>query len=177
MHSDSDSKVEPFELCKSGNFWQEQLLDLVPLIAAIAVTRSMGIRGFPGIPIYLIVANASRWLIRYGVPASPQAAAKRVSPTSSSDTVHGVNCTVLHAIPRRIRLRVPLISEDIAYGRRLEKLLKTDDLVVDVRLNYQTASIIITHKSAEISLSHWIKWLEMAKREVFLLDAIHTTHS
>lgn len=163
MHSDLDSRIEPLDLCKSGNFWQEQLLDLVPLIAAIAFTRSMGIRGWRGIPIYLIVTSASRWLIQHCSPSYFQTDLERVNPDLEQDVAGNVDYVVVHAIPKRLRLRIPLISQDITYGRRLENLLKSDVQVVNVRLNYQTASIIIVYKSADTNLSYWLKSIEMAR--------------
>ncbi|WP_026733228.1 hypothetical protein [Fischerella sp. PCC 9605] len=56
--------------------------------------------------------------------------------------------SVAHAIPGRVRFRVPRIAEDPKYVQRLEALLKADPTVIEQRVNPCAASIAITYKSA-----------------------------
>jgi len=165
MQSDSanrwKSKTGSFELWKSLDFWQEQAIDLIPLLMAIAVTRKMEIYGWKAFPVYLLVVNTSRQLLEYLSSARP----RDLNPDNPKVADCSIDCTIVHAIPQRIRLRVPLLAEDIAYGQRLEKLLTSDPQVTHIRLNCPTASIAIAYKSPETSLAHWLEILESAKKE------------
>jgi hypothetical protein len=73
-----------------------------------------------------------------------------------------IDYSVVHAIAGRIRLNVPKIALDRAYGRRLERLVKTDAQVTSVRVNFDAASIAIAYKSNQIPLSHWVSLIELA---------------
>ncbi len=73
-----------------------------------------------------------------------------------------VDYSVVHAIGGRIRLNVPKIAQDRAYGRRLERIVKTDAEVTSVRVNFDAASIAIAYQSREIPLSHWVSLMELA---------------
>jgi copper chaperone CopZ len=72
---------------------------------------------------------------------------------------------VVHEIPGRIRFHLPRLAQDKAYGRRLERLLKTDPQVTNVRINSDAASIAIAYKSQEITVSHWASLMELADKE------------
>lgn len=62
-----------------------------------------------------------------------------------------IACSVVHAIPGRMRLRVPRIAEDSAYLERLEALLQADPLVKSDRVNSIAASIVIQYEPSKIS--------------------------
>ena len=55
--------------------------------------------------------------------------------------------SIAHAIPGRVRFRIPRIAKDSKYVQRLEALLKGDPLVTGKRVNSAAASIVITYKS------------------------------
>lgn len=73
-----------------------------------------------------------------------------------------IDYSVVHAINGRIRLNVPKIAVDRAYGRRLERLVKSDAQVTSVRVNFDAASIAIAYHPNEIPLSHWVSLIELA---------------
>ncbi|MBD2199070.1 MULTISPECIES: heavy metal translocating P-type ATPase [Calothrix] len=60
-----------------------------------------------------------------------------------------ITYSVVHAIPGRVRFRIPLLAEDGDYGWRLETLLKSDSRVTDIRINRQAASIVIQYQQSE----------------------------
>ncbi|NMF62073.1 HMA2 domain-containing protein [Brasilonema octagenarum] len=81
-------------------------------------------------------------------------------PTSSKQSNHTPDKTyhkakqpakvaysIAHAIPGRVRFRIPRIAKDSKYVQRLEALLKGDPLVTGKRVNSAAASIVITYKS------------------------------
>ncbi|MBW4564678.1 MAG: hypothetical protein KME32_26855 [Mojavia pulchra JT2-VF2] len=206
--SDSASNTDIFADWKSLDFWKEQTISFIPLMTGLAVTGGLGISGLPSIPVYMITANATRWVIDRFEPqgtasetskdsqtdsatkspeghltngdrksviksnTSPETELSAVVDNSDSATSLGkIVYSVVHAIPGRIRFHVPQLAHDRAYARRLERLLKTDPQVTNVRLNYQAASIAIAYGTArsaiayqpvEISISHWVSLMELA---------------
>ncbi|NDJ24610.1 hypothetical protein GS682_23795 [Nostoc sp. B(2019)] len=54
---------------------------------------------------------------------------------------------IVHAIPGRVRFRVPQIASDPKYVQRLEALLKEDPVVTSERVNRDAISIVITYKT------------------------------
>lgn len=55
-----------------------------------------------------------------------------------------------------------MLAEDRAYGKRLEKLIKTDPQVMSVRINYSAASIAIAYQPDEVDITHWVSLMELA---------------
>ncbi|MBP5972760.1 hypothetical protein HW132_08430 [Brasilonema sp. CT11] len=72
--------------------------------------------------------------------------------------------TIAHAIPGRVRFRIPRIAKDLKYVQRLEALLKGDPLVTGKRVNSAAASIVITYKSITLPNSK--------KRSLNLLEQV-----
>ncbi len=79
--------------------------------------------------------------------------------------------SIAHAIPGRVRFRVPRIAKDSKYVQRLEALLKADPVVtgehpfgasVRYRVNNAAASIVITYKAGAM--------LNSQKRSLSLLE-------
>jgi hypothetical protein len=188
--SDSPSKTDPFAAWKSPSFWKEQGISLIPMMAGLAVTGRLGIHGWVSIPVYMIVADATRGVIGCvgsQVPTSEKnegnnnssailelSKEKRKSTIQQEKSTNNlekasevaapakIDYSVVHAIGGRIRLNVPKIAQDRGYGRRLERIMKTDAEVTSVRINFDAASIAIAYKSREIPLSHWVSLMELA---------------
>ncbi len=55
--------------------------------------------------------------------------------------------SIAHAIPGRVRFRVPRIACDPKYVQRLEALLKSDSTVTSERVNSTARSVVITYKT------------------------------
>ncbi|MBD2531845.1 hypothetical protein H6G97_20555 [Nostoc flagelliforme FACHB-838] len=55
--------------------------------------------------------------------------------------------SIAHAIPGRVRFRVPRIACDPKYVQRLETLLKSDSTVTSERVNSAARSVVITYKT------------------------------
>ncbi|MBW4564679.1 MAG: hypothetical protein KME32_26860 [Mojavia pulchra JT2-VF2] len=62
--------------------------------------------------------------------------------------------SIAHAIPGRVRFRVPQIASDPKYVQRLESLLQEDPAVTSERVNRDAASIVITYKTGILKDSH-----------------------
>lgn len=74
--------------------------------------------------------------------------------------------SVVHAIPGRIRFNVPRIVRDRSYAKRLERILKTDSHVTNVRVNCDAASVAISYGSGEIPVSYWVGLMHLADKTV-----------
>ena len=177
--SDSPSKTDPFAAWKSASFWKEQGISLIPMMTGLAVTGGLGIHGWVSIPVYMIAADATRGVIGYlgsQVPTSEKnednSTSSAIKSEISESTIQQENSkvvapakidySVVHQIPGRIRLNVPKIAQDRAYGRRLERIVKTDAQVTSVRVNLDAASMAIAYQSREIPLSYWVSLMELA---------------
>lgn len=55
--------------------------------------------------------------------------------------------SIAHAIPGRIRFRVPRIAQDPEYVKRLEALLAEDSWITSERVNTAAASIVMIYKT------------------------------
>ncbi|MBD2411158.1 hypothetical protein FACHB389_21860 [Nostoc calcicola FACHB-389] len=172
----SNSQTDPFAAWKSLDFWKEQSISLIPLMTGLAVTGGLGISGLAAIPLYMITADATRWVIDCFEPeasGSENLQELKDDPTNQANScgqnqevqdLKGKNLTysVVHAIPGRIRFHLPRLAEDRAYTRRLERLIKNDPQTISVRVNSGAASIAIAYKSSQISVTHWVNLMELA---------------
>ncbi|WP_017316493.1 HMA2 domain-containing protein [Mastigocladopsis repens] len=196
-----ESKKDPFAVWKSADFWKEQGISFIPLFTGLAVTGGLGISGLASIPVYLVTANATRRFIdelqlsaseTSVAPASQEAksdqksAIKRnktdqpslskVEQKSAEAAAHAkIAYSVVHAIPGRIRLNVPRVAGDRAYARRLERLLKREPQVTNIRVNCDAASVAITYGSGEIPVSHWVSLMQLADKTIPQTNPIKTT--
>ncbi|MBE9053106.1 hypothetical protein IQ243_22310 [Nostocales cyanobacterium LEGE 11386] len=161
------SNVDFLAAWKSLDFWKEQSISFIPLMLGLAVTGGLGIRGLAAIPVYMMTSNATRRMMDYLEPQFLESTGDRLRRSvadrkSVKPAYQKVVHSVIHAIPGRIRFHVPQIAEDRAYGRRLEKLIKTDSQVISVRVNYDAASIAIAYQPGEVAISHWVNLIELA---------------
>lgn len=81
---------------------------------------------------------------------------KSNSVSSTDSVIHQakkpakVAYSIAHAIPGRVRFRVPQIARDPKYVQRLEALLKSDSTVTSERVNSAARSVVITYKTGMI---------------------------
>lgn len=192
--AESTSDKDIFAEWKSVDFWKEQSISLIPMFTGLAVTGGLGISGLTSIPVYMIAADTTRWIIDYLESQTSASETNKdslqplegnqTSNPSSSNTIFRENeltalpakiaYTVVHKIPRRIRFHVALIAQDRAYARRLERLLKSDAQVTSVRVNDHAASVAIAYQSDDINISHWVGLMESALQINPLTNSIPT---
>jgi hypothetical protein len=97
-----------------------------------------------------------------------------------------VNYQVVHAIPGRVRFRVPRLRHDSDYAQRLQTLTESDDWVTDVRINRTAASIAITYhpnetETTSLGIFQEVHHLDNGSREKAIAsvpetDISHLTH-
>ncbi|WP_414752582.1 HMA2 domain-containing protein [Anabaena sp. CCY 9910] len=171
---------DPFAPWKSVDFWKEQTVSFIPLMTGLAVTGGLGVSGLAAIPLYMITADATRLVIDYLEPqitgsdavkesakavivteeSKPESAGNRITKTTIKSAK--VTYSIVHEIPGRIRFHIPQIASDRAYAKRLERLLKVDPLVNNVRINGDAASLAIAYQSGKVATSHWVSLMELA---------------
>lgn len=71
----------------------------------------------------------------------------RAEPRAGDTALVGM--TIVHEIPGRIRLRVPLVDLPMLDSGRLSHKLRTARGVTSVRLNPGAQSVVITHDGTE----------------------------
>ncbi|MEA5572080.1 HMA2 domain-containing protein [Calothrix sp. UHCC 0171] len=86
-----------------------------------------------------------------------------------------INYSIVHSIPGRIRFHIPRLTKDKAYARRLERLLKTEAHVNNVRVNCDAASVAIAFQPHSLNSSHWISFLELADEVIPETTTINIT--
>jgi len=73
---------------------------------------------------------------------------------------------MVHAIPGRVRFRVPPLAHDPQYAHRLQKLMESDERVTKVHLSRAAASIAISYKTKLLSdvemRSHLVRLIQDA---------------
>ena len=168
--SEASGKTEALPKLKSSTFLREQTeppwegmavaQSLIPVVAGMLVTGALGIEGFVAFPVYLITQNVTRQVIKQFEPkplAEEQGSrvaeeqGRESNLTSSIQNPDAVAYQVVHAIPGRIRFRVPRIAEDAEYTHKLTVLVKADAKVADVRVNTAAASLAVGYKASLIS--------------------------
>ena len=91
-------------------------------------------------------------------PSNQSTAAAQTSPISLTELGNNLgvglgceDCTIVHSVPGRIRLRIDRLRTDRAYGKRLETLLKDEPIVLGTRINQAAASLAIQYDSTGLS--------------------------
>lgn len=192
--SEASEKTQPLPELKSDSFLREQTeppwkienisRSLIPLAAGMAVTGALGLEGAVAFPVFIIVQNVTREVIKQlqsEKPASkpvqtPQTTAielngkspREAEKPSSEIEPSKIDVQIVHKISGRIRFRVPRIAEDAEYTRKLTILLEADVQVTDVRINSLAASIAISYSVGAISIdqmeSHLIELIQTADK-------------
>jgi Cu2+-exporting ATPase len=167
---------------------------IIPLASGMVVTAALGIEGFLAFPVFIIAESVTREVIKQFDSVEVE---KLETPTETSlskqvkisqDKViesNGKSATfesnghseslqlevayqIVHAIPGRIRFRLPRLAEDAEYAHTLKVLLEEDTQVKDVRLNSTAASIAISYElgvmSDEKMQNHLIKVIQTARK-------------
>jgi Cu2+-exporting ATPase len=174
----ASGKTAPLPELKSDSFLREQTeppwdgvkvaRSLIPLVAGMLATSALGVQGFMAFPVYLIAENLTRQVIEQ--IEEEISVAEQVNPSQQKATeLNGKSATlkkeenpasplrvevaysVVHAVPGRIRVRVPRIGYDSEYTLRLTVLTKADANVTDVRVNAAAASIAVSYAVSKIS--------------------------
>ncbi len=160
-----------------GNFLlhHQELETLAPMIAGMLVTQTLKLRGGWALLGNVIAASVTRQAIAQLEQNSTDAAVITVpavatpAPTAAQSAVKapsGMGVAIVHAIPGRVRLRVPNIAKDSTCADRLQTALCAQPEVTEIRLNPLTASIVVQYEIAagldESWRSHLVEMIQQA---------------
>jgi hypothetical protein len=162
-----EEKIDFFAAWKSAEFWKEQGLDFIPLMAGLAVTGGLGLSGWAALPVYFIASSATRQVIdltRSGKEDKETRGQEDIKTIENSE-FRIQNFKVVHEIPGRVRFHVPQLAQDRAYALRLQRLLTADAQVKNFRINSDAASVAIAYEPKEIALSYWLELLQAVQEE------------
>ncbi|WP_445628506.1 HMA2 domain-containing protein [Nostoc sp. DSM 114167] len=78
--------------------------------------------------------------------------------------------SIVHAIPGRIRFRIPLLARDTEYANKLKMIIESDNRVTNVRTNLEATSIVINYQVRVISdnqmRQHLISLIQTAREAI-----------
>lgn len=130
----------------------------------------MRLHGWRSLLVYMLVANVIRQLLEWGEPAqsswvplleatvSETATGNRKLIESKKDPTlmpseNDLSYKVIHAIPGRVRIKFPKISEDRNFAAWLESVIVRHPKVIGVRMNRAAGSIAIVYDAKQTTLS------------------------
>ncbi len=137
---------------------------ILPVAIGVFITTQFKLRGANALLVNLLIASLGRQLFIQLKKEQPSA----VIESNNSHNSHNSNSTgeemgaseidlqgytIAHAVPGRVRLKMPQLAIDADFARRLKQALDADEYVNRVRINRPAASIAINYKNQ--GLSDW----------------------
>lgn len=141
--------------------WQAKLIEAIPLLVGVVITRRLNLHGWRAILAYIAAAGVTRQLIEIlesevnldnllsGLASTPAdsnghgqpstVAAQALTLPLSEETPQ-----IVHATPGRLRLRVPSADNPL-YARHLQQQLEADQRLKSVRVNPHAASVTVKY--------------------------------
>ncbi|MEB3884291.1 HMA2 domain-containing protein [Lyngbya sp. CCY1209] len=142
-----------------GKFLDEydEIVTILPVVAGLLVTSRLRLRGAQALLVNLLMAAIIRQVVgqlkrqAHATPATVQTADAPASDKNGATPGQQEDYTIVHSVPGRIRLRIPRLTVDALYAKRLEKLLSEDSRVKYVRINRAASSLVIQYDGAGVS--------------------------
>lgn len=165
---------DPFNLGIQPPPWQPATLlqSIIPLAVGMAITSVMGLKGLMAMPVYLIAEGTTREIIKRVETGWSGSEKESNSATDNQDTLATVTLqaeisySIVHAVPGRIRFRLPKISKNPEYLNQLTTLLATERRITAVRVNADASSIAISYEtgcwSEDEAQQHFIHLIQTA---------------
>ncbi|HHP7231826.1 MAG TPA: HMA2 domain-containing protein, partial [Xenococcaceae cyanobacterium] len=131
---------------------------ILPVAIGVLVTSQFKLRGANALLVNLLVASLTRQIFTQLKQEAPQAVTQSndlgatVEEMEASET-NFPGYAIAHAVPGRVRLRMPQLPIDADFAQRLREALNTDEYVNQVRVNRAAASITINYNNQ--GLSDW----------------------
>ncbi len=141
-----------------GGFLREhgEIETILPVAIGVFITSQFKLRGANALLVNLLVASLARQVFtklkQEGKSQVSQSNGVSTEETEASQ-VDLQGYAIAHAVPGRVRLKMPQLSLDRDFAKRLQQVLSTDEYVNRVRINYAAASIIINYNNQ--GLSDW----------------------
>ena len=143
-----------------GGFLREhgEIEMILPVAIGVLVTSQFKLRGANALLVNLLVASLARQI--FGQLKQEQSPAVTESNNFSStgeqigeSETNLQGYAIAHAVPGRVRLKMPQLALDANFAQRLQQALNADEYVNHVRINRAAASIAINYDNQ--GLSDW----------------------
>lgn len=144
-----------------------EVATILPVLTGLFLTSRLQLRGAQGLLANLAIAALTRQML---AELKKQAHSPALAPATAPNrtTANGVaaeDYTIVHNVPGRLRLKIPRLLTDAAYGKRLTSLLTAESRVLRVRLNATAASLVIRYDPIGVSeLDLGVALLEILQR-------------
>lgn len=160
-----------------GSFLKEhgEVEMILPVALGVFITSQFKLRGSNALLVNILVASLARQIFSQlkqeksqAITGSSDSAATVKDAEQSESNLEGYE--IVHAIPGRVRLRMPLLAIDAGFASRLQQALEADDHVKNVRINRAAVSITINYDNQ--GLSDW----ELGMRLMNIINTIQKEH-
>ncbi|MDJ0616051.1 MAG: hypothetical protein QNJ63_04740 [Calothrix sp. MO_192.B10] len=161
-----------------GTFLREhgEIETILPVAFGVFVTSRFQLRGANALLVNLLVASLARQIFTH--LKQEQLPVVTESNNHHNSTVEEINVSdtnaqgyaIAHAVPGRVRLRMPELASDADFALRLQQALKADEYVNNVRINRAAASIAIRYYNQ--GLSDW----ELGMRLMGIVNHVRQEH-
>lgn len=165
---------------KSQINWQAKLLEVIPLLVGVGMTRKFNLQGWRSLLVYILAANTTRQLIAaLEKPTSPYSSEEdgRVKQTNhhhpeveSSGYPQALRTPpaeqwyqVIHATPGRLRVRMPQV-EDPQYAQWLQQCFSGNPTIQSYRINPYTTSVTLKYDTDHWTDTEIQEWLGTCKK-------------
>jgi hypothetical protein len=148
---------------------------ILPVVMGLFITSRFQLRGANALIVNLLVASLVRQVfVQLKQQAPPRLAESNVSRENGEEATEVEanlqGYSIAHAVPGRVRLRMPQLALDADFAQRLQQALTVDEHVTQVRMNRAAASIAINYNNQ--GLSDW----ELGLRLMNIINTIQQEH-
>ena len=150
-----------------GHWLEEygEIAAILPVLTGLLVTTRLQLRGSNALVVNIAIAAITRQVIMQFKKQAGHAPLQSsgATPSANGGASHGgmsngdmpatadEDYTIVHSVPGRIRLRIPRLQGDASYAKRVEKLLLTEDIVSNIRINRTACSLIIHYDGTNLT--------------------------
>ena len=139
-----------------GGFLREhgEIETILPVAIGVFVTSQFKLRGGNALLVNLLVASLARQVFTHlKQEQSPQTTQSATGQEVEGSQTDLEGYAIAHAVPGRVRLKMPQLAIDADFAHRLQQALNADEYVNQVRVNRAAASIAINYDNQ--GLSDW----------------------
>ncbi|MBE9047617.1 metal ABC transporter ATPase [Pleurocapsales cyanobacterium LEGE 10410] len=131
---------------------------ILPVAVGVLLTSRLQLRGANALLANLLIASLLRQIftqLKQETPPTLPETSNSSSTVADSEAaqINLDSYAIAHAVPGRVRLKMPQLAIDADFARRLQQALMADEYVNQVRVNPPAASIAINYNNQ--GLSDW----------------------
>ena len=138
-----------------------EIATILPVVIGLLTTTQLRLRGATALVVNIGIAAMTRQaIVQLKKQAAGTVSATNITTVNSVADVGASSSlvqtkpedyTIIHSVAGRIRLYIPRLSIEPSFGKRLEKLLLNEDIVLGVRINTVASSIAIRYDNVSVT--------------------------